>query len=102
MSDAPTTEAVASTIELPAALDTSAAPGLADKLRLARGVPLTLSAKNVTRLGGLCAQVLLSAAASWRADGSRLSIADPSPEFIEALRLMGLQPAAITAGDQTA
>jgi anti-anti-sigma regulatory factor len=46
--------------------------------------------------------VLLSAAASWRADGNALTLNNPSDEFVEATRLMGLEPASFTAGDHTA
>lgn len=85
---------------LPESLDSAAAVALAEALRGARGEPLTLEAAGVRRLGGLCAQVLLSAAASWRADGCALSVADPSPEFVEALRLLGLGPDSLNTGAQ--
>jgi len=95
-------DADAARIALPPALDSAAAAGLADQLRMVRGGPLSLNAGEVRRVGGLCAQVLLSAAASWRADGQPLSVAEPSDEFVEALRLMGLEPASLCAGDQNA
>jgi chemotaxis protein CheX len=95
-------DADAAQVILPPALDTAAAPGLADQLRMVRGGPVALKADEVRRVGGLCAQVLLSAAASWRADGNALTLNNPSDEFVEATRLMGLEPASFTAGDHTA
>ncbi len=90
------------TLDLPEALDAAAAPALTDSLRSARGKPLKLGAAAVRKLGGQCAQVLLSAAASWRADGHGLALIEPSREFLEALRLMGLTPEHLTAGDEKA
>jgi hypothetical protein len=40
---------------------------------------------------------MLSAAATWRADGFALGIDSPTPEFHEALRLLGLSVDAVTA-----
>jgi chemotaxis protein CheX len=90
------------TIDLPEVLDTSAAPALADSFRTIRGAPVTVDAASVRRLGGLCTQVLVSAAKSWEADGTKLCVKNPSPEMTEALRLMGLQPDRLTAGDERA
>ncbi|MFN3616232.1 MAG: STAS domain-containing protein [Rubrimonas sp.] len=86
-------------LDLPEVLDTAAAPSLADSLRTMRGAPLELNAADVRRFGGLCAQVLLSAAKSWSADGARLTVHNPSPELVESLRLMGLEPNHLTAGE---
>ena len=91
-----------STIDQPEVLDTSAAAVLADSFRTIRGAPVIVDAANVRRLGGLCTQVLISAAKSWEADGAKLCVKNPSPEMTEALRLMGLQPDSLTAGDQPA
>lgn len=87
----------AATYDLPDNLGSSAARDLATALLTQRGQPLTLNAANVRRLGAQCTQVLLSAAATWRADGAALSIHDPSPEFQEAMRLLGLSEQALTA-----
>jgi chemotaxis protein CheX len=89
-------------LSLPEVLDTSAAPALADSLRSVRGAPIELDGGEVRRLGGLCAQVLLSAAKSWEADGVKLTVKNPSSEMTEALRLMGLQPGDLTAGEDRA
>jgi anti-anti-sigma regulatory factor len=84
-------------LALPDSLDTSAAAALREMLLEARGQALTIEAGAVRRLGGRCAQVLLSAASSWRVDGQPLALADPSPEFAEALRLMGLGVESLTS-----
>jgi chemotaxis protein CheX len=89
-------------LDLPEVLDTAAAPALADSLRSIRGAPVELNAEEVRRVGGLCVQVLVSAAKSWEADGTKLTVKNPSPEMTEALRLMGLQPEDITAGEDRA
>jgi chemotaxis protein CheX len=87
-------------LALPAALSSADAPELRDRLLALRGKPVALEAEGVRKLGGLCAQVLMAAAVTWRADGVPLRIADPSAEFGEALRLLGMPLAAVTAGDR--
>lgn len=86
-------------VPLPAALTAAAATELADQLRSLRGAPLVLDADGVKKVGAQCVQVLLSAAATWRADGVAMTLRAPSPEFAEALRLMGLRPEAFGAGE---
>ena len=86
-----------SVIALPDALASPKAGPLAAQLLAARGAPLTLGAGSVRKIGAQCVQVLLSAAATWRADGFPLGIETPSPEFEEALRLLGLSVDAVTA-----
>jgi chemotaxis protein CheX len=86
-------------VPLPAALTAIAATDLADQLRTLRGAPLTLEGGAVKKVGAQCVQVLLSAAATWRADGVTMALDAPSEEFAEALRLMGLSPEAFGAGE---
>ena len=78
------------TVELPAVLDLRAAAPLADQLLALRGEPLTIDASKVDRIGGQCLQVLMSAAATWAADGASLQIAAPSEAFESGLELLGL------------
>jgi chemotaxis protein CheX len=85
-------------LQLPDSLGSAAAEALLASLLAARGQPLSLDASRVRRVGAQCAQVLLSAAATWRADGAALRIEDPSSEFQEALRLLGLTVGAVSAG----
>lgn len=70
-------------------LDMNAAGPLAQALLERRGQPVTLDASQVRRIGGQCLQVLLSAQATWAADGADFQINEPSPEFADGLALMG-------------
>jgi chemotaxis protein CheX len=70
-------------------LDLTAAAPLKAQLLAARGAPLSVDASRVRRLGAQCLQVLLAAEAAWSGEGLAWRIADPSPEFVEAARLMG-------------
>ena len=75
-------------MKLPTVLDLSAAASLRTALTAARGAPLEIDGGDVDRLGGLCLQVLLSAKATWAADGYDLRIVNPSAAMSEAVRLM--------------
>jgi chemotaxis protein CheX len=90
--------AAPATLQLPESLGSAAAEDLLASLRDLRGQPLSLDASRVRRVGAQCAQVLLSAAATWRADGAVLGIDEPSTEFQEALRLLGLSVGSVSAG----
>lgn len=85
-------------LDLPEALDASAAAELLDSLRAARGAPLELNGAGVRRLGGQGAQIMLAAAAAWRADAEPLTVTDASPNLLEALRLLGLSVERVSAG----
>lgn len=86
-------------MSLPESLGPAEASDLTDRLRTLRGAPLEIEAHSVRRLGGLCVQVLLSAAATWRGDKIALRLVEPSPEFEESLRLLGLSADALSAGE---
>lgn len=77
------------TVTLGDALDMTAAAPLVKELLGHRGQPISLNAGNVRRVGGQCLQVLLSARATWAADGQGFEIVEPSPEFAEGLAQMG-------------
>ncbi|TKT75512.1 STAS domain-containing protein [Aquamicrobium sp. LC103] len=77
-------------ISLPSQLDIKAAAPLAAELLALRGKDLTLDASAVEQLGGQCIQVLLSAAATWAADGAELAVREPSAAFLEAAETAGL------------
>ena len=77
------------TVTLGDSLDMTAAGPLVRELLGRRGQPISLDASQVRRLGGQCLQVLLSAQATWVADGAPFQIVDPSPEFADGLALMG-------------
>ena len=85
------------TLKLSDSLDMTAAGPLQKDLLGRRGQPVSLDGSQVRRVGGQCLQVLLSAQATWAADGAAFEIIDPSPEFADGLALMGaahLAPAA--------
>lgn len=84
-------------LTLPPRLDLPAARPLADDLRARDGRPLDIDAGEVSHLGGLCLQVLLAAAQSWRKAGQPLRLTRRSPAFDEALALCGLGPEALEA-----
>jgi len=70
-------------------LDLKAAAPLKAALIERRGHPLEIDAHDVQRMGGLCLQVLLAAAAAWRADGVSLRVGPRSEAFLDALRIFG-------------
>jgi len=76
---------------LPSELDIKAAGPLAAELLAARGKDLVLNAAQIERVGAQCLQVLLSAAATWSADGAEISIEEPSPAFSDAIAVAGLE-----------
>lgn len=84
-------------VTLPNELDIKAAGPLAAELLAARGKDLALNASQIERVGGQCLQVLLSAAATWAADGAELTIEEPSPTFVDAIQTAGLDLAKFTA-----
>ena len=86
-------------IELTENLDMPVAAPLARAFAKLAGGALEIDARNVNRLGASCLQVLLAAARSWKADGAALTLKDPSPRFLEDLRLLGLEPGAFLNGN---
>ncbi|MEO3389363.1 STAS domain-containing protein [Mesorhizobium sp. CAU 1741] len=83
-------KAATGSMTLPTELDIKAAAPLAAELIAARGKDLALNASQIERVGAQCLQVLLSAAATWTADGQDLSIEEPSPAFADAIQTAGL------------
>ena len=76
-------------VSLPPVLDLQAAEPLRAELMALRGRPLTLDASQVTRLGGLCLQVLMAARKIWAEDGHSLTVDQPSSGFSEQLTAFG-------------
>lgn len=75
-------------MKLPPVLDLAAARPLSAEIAGALGQPLALDASAVERMGGVCLQVLLAAAAQWRRDGVEFTVVEPSPAFLDGLRIM--------------
>ena len=82
-------------IALDARLDLPAATPLAEALKAEAGNDLQLDAGAVTHLGGLCLQVLMAAAETWRGTGKALTFSARSEDFDSALAVFGLTPEAL-------
>ncbi len=85
------------TVVLPSVIDLKAVTPLHQEVLALRGRALTIDASEVTRLGALGLQVLLSADATWKLDGNPFSIVKASDEFSGALQLFGAS--ALNAAD---
>jgi chemotaxis protein CheX len=79
----------AAILSLSPVLDLQAAEPLRAELMVLRGRPLGIDASQVSRLGGLCLQVLISARKTWAEDGQPLSVDEPSDAFSEQLASFG-------------
>ncbi len=79
-------------LALAARLDLPAAQPLTKSILTLRGDDVTIDAGEVSHLGGLCLQVLVSAAETWRFDGRALKFEPRSGEFDAALAMFGLTP----------
>ncbi|HEY0145976.1 MAG TPA: STAS domain-containing protein [Methylovirgula sp.] len=80
----------AASLSLDPVLDIKAVSLLAENLLAHRGSDIIVDAGQVERLGAQSLQVLLSAVATWRADGHLLEVANPSEAFTEGLRIFGV------------
>lgn len=79
-------------------LDLPAADPLATALKQRLGADVTVDAGPVGSIGALCLQVLISAAASLKATGHRMTIINASDRLIEQMRQMGFTPESIAEG----
>ncbi len=77
-------------LALPEILDLKAAAPLAAGFLAVRGRPVHVDAAQVNWVGGLCLQVLLSAAKTWQLDEACFSLVNPSSEFIAGLARLGI------------
>ena len=77
------------TLSLPSVLDPAAAAPLRSLLLAHRGEDLELEASSVTRIGGQCLQVLLSAQRTWRTDGKQFRLRAVSGACRDALAITG-------------
>jgi chemotaxis protein CheX len=77
-------------LQLAEVLDLTVAAPLAQSLISRRGADLTVDASHVRRVGAQCLQVLLSAEATWKADGMRLSLDNPTEDFLKGTALLGV------------
>lgn len=79
----------ATVLRLAQVLDLNAAAPLAAEFLALRGRDVEVDASSVERMGAQCLQVLLSARATWNADGASFSLVTPSDEFASTLALLG-------------
>lgn len=86
-------------ITLPQRMDLTAAAPVAGAIAAAAGKAVELDAGSVRHLGGLGLQLLLAAGQQWRRDGVPLHLAQPSEEFLQTLKLFGVDAAQIENGD---
>lgn len=87
------TEAFTPPFHLDPILDLKAAAPLLQALLTRRGANLVIDASSVEQVGGLCLQILLSARATWDADGNRLRVDGLSDHVAATLGLLGVEPA---------
>lgn len=83
-------------------LDLKAASPLAEHFLAHRGSDIAIDASAVERLGAQSLQVLLSAIATWQADGRAVDFKDPSDAFVDGLHVFGLDPEHILKPHKTA
>ena len=76
-------------VRLAEVLDLNAAGPLARQLMAVRGRNVRVDASAVSRMGAQCLQVLLSARATWNADGASFALVSASSEFASTLALLG-------------
>jgi chemotaxis protein CheX len=77
------------TINLPAVLDLKAAGPLKTQIETHMGSPLDIDVSGVERMGGLCLQVLLAAAETWRAQDLPFRLINPGDSARNDVRLLG-------------
>jgi chemotaxis protein CheX len=77
-------------LSLDPVLDIKAVSLLAENLLAHRGADILIDAGQVERLGAQSLPVLLSAVATWRADGHLLEVTNPSEAFNDGLRVFGV------------
>jgi chemotaxis protein CheX len=77
------------TVTLPSVIDLKAVTPLHQEILGLRGRPISINAAEVTRLGGLGLQVLMSAKATWKQDGQPFEVIQPSEDFSGALQMFG-------------
>lgn len=78
--------------KLSSCLDSQAAEQLGAALTQKRGEPLTIDAAEVSFLGALALQLLIAARRQWLEDGLSFDIAGVSDEFLDGVRLLGINP----------
>jgi len=76
-------------ITLPERMDASTLSDIQVEILGCRGDDLDLDASKTGRFGGLALQLILAAFRTWRSDGFRLRLLDPSPAVCDAFDALG-------------
>jgi chemotaxis protein CheX len=76
---------------LPERLEGAALTDLRTAVLALRGADLDLGGADVARLNGMGLELILSAFRTWREDGFRLRLIDPSPCLLETFVRLDLQ-----------
>ena len=92
-------ETEVSVIQLDETVSSEHTERLAETILQHRNSNLEIDATNVTRVDTTCIEVLLAAAKLWVADHCRLSISNPSEEFMSSLNMLGLERYQLETGD---
>ncbi len=85
-------------ITLPKTLDLGAVPELAAQILARRGDALLLDAGALQKLTGIGLEVLVAAAAQWRADGHGFAIVNWTEDALGTLDAVGADPALLFEG----
>jgi chemotaxis protein CheX len=80
------------TIALPSVLTFEACEDLFAALKHAQGSDLIIDGSNVSRLGGLAAQILATASVAWAASGRCLTLVNETDDLRQALEQLALWP----------
>lgn len=79
----------AALISLAPVLNSAAAAGLTSDFLSVRGQPVQVDAGEVTQIGGLCLQVLLSAGMTWASDNVAFALTPVSQTLRDQASLLG-------------
>ena len=91
----PSPGAMQQILKLPPVLDLNAANRLHQQVLALKGKEIEVDASEVSRIGAQCAQILLAAAQSWRADHLAFSVVKASDAFAKTLQLLGISNASL-------
>lgn len=79
-------------IRLPERMDAATLAAVQAEILGCRGADLDLDASAVNRFGGQALQLVLAAFKTWREDGFRMRVCDPSDPVRDAFETLGCAP----------
>lgn len=86
-------------LHLPPQLDFEGARWLHSTLSEAQGQPVRINAEKVSFVGGLAAQILLSAQLEWKNMNIGFSVKNPSDGFCAGIERLGLAETIVLEGN---